>query len=156
MLKSLFEKNFQFLSLVFLFTSLVKYSNCNVIKNENNEEDHNMIKELNSISKSSDQTYDTHFNYLIEKTSLLLEKLLKNKIKNKLLNFVETSDENESYGGEISSVYEDENDDDNDSFLLRPTKRGLHVKHEMKPIRKSDGSIVWVATDKNKHYFIGK
>jgi hypothetical protein len=115
-----------------------------------------MIKDLNSISKYSDQNYDTHFNYLIEKTSLLLEKLLKNKIKNKLLNFVETSDENESYGGEIGSVYEDENDDDNDSFLLRPTKRGLHVKHEMKPIRKSDGSIVWVATDKNKHYFIGK
>jgi|688.fasta_scaffold235678_2 hypothetical protein len=148
--------NLQFLSLIFVFTSLIKYSNCNVIKNKNNEEDLNMIKDLNSISKYSDQNYDTHFNYLIEKTSLLLEKLLKNKIKNKLLNFVETSDENESYGGEIGSVYEDENDDDNDSFLLRPTKRGLHVKHEMKPIRKSDGSIVWVATDKNKHYFIGK
>ena len=146
----MFKLFYQILSLTLLFF-LIKYSNCNAIKHEN-EEDINMTKQLNNPS-NSDQNDDIYQNYLLKKTNMLLEKILRNQIKNRLLNFVETSDEKGSYDDDTLLAVAD---DEDDRLLIEPTKRGLHVKFEMKPIRKSDGSIVWVATDKNKHYFVGK
>ena len=138
--------------LLAIVLTLIKYSNCNVIKHgeiildDNNDDFKDISKYVDAPPNQNDELY---YNLLSKKSSLI-KKLLRKKILKLIENIDDSNydDNNNNYDG-----YEDDVDE---NLLAKTNKRGIHIKVEMRPIRKPDGTIVWIADDKNKHYFIGK